>query len=309
MTKRKKISTTPKQQGVSAQQKFEINQRVRHPEAANDRRQQQEHSGNDQPDDGAGVQPIQPLTLIEGDIQQRETEAGIEETSPVRFRLSFFRLWQRLPRDAEVNQHHHDRREHRAVPEDPAPGQVVHVPGFERGCDVGCEDDVHGVHRDPQQHIAHGQVAQNERKRERVEGASRQACEHQQDQHDRKVGSEWKQHADDREYRCAGQQNSPRAEQTAEVDRERADKHQRGIERRAQPRGLIHAKMQSAAQVRQTDTEQPSGAGCDHRAKQDPKDAQHRMGCDDRGADGVARRIGAEHSRLRPSFAVRFPEA
>jgi len=125
--------------------------RVWQAQVANEGRQQQKESGNDQRNDRRGVHPIQPLPLRERYIEQRKPEAHVEKSLPARFGLSLLGFWKRLPRDAKVNQHHHDWCEYRGVPEDPMPCQVIHVPGFEGSCDVQRNDNIHGVHGDPKQ--------------------------------------------------------------------------------------------------------------------------------------------------------------
>ena len=196
---------------------------------------EQEDSRRRQSDDDAGVHPIQPLPLVERDIQERESKAGVEETSPIRFGLPLLGLGHGLPWDTEINQDHHHRGEHGAVPKEPVPRQVVYVPRFQRSSEVGGKQNVHGIHRDAQQHVLHGKIAQDEGQGERVKGSCCQAREHQQDEHYGKVRSKGKHYADQGKQSRACQQDAPGAEQATKIYRKGPDEHHGGIERGVDP--------------------------------------------------------------------------
>ena len=159
-----------------------------------------------------------------------------------------------------------------------------------------------GVHRDPQQHVAHGKTAQDKGKRQRIKRSCRQPGEHQQDQQHRKVRSEREQQADHGECSGTDQKNTPRAEQAAEVDRERANEHQAALNAVLIHEASSKPRCKIPAQVGQPDTDQPSGAGGDHGAEQNTEHPEHRVRGDDRcGAGGVGDgwRWRAECSRRR----------
>ena len=162
---------------------------------------------------------------------------------------------------------------------------MVYVPRFQRGSDVGGKQNVHGIHRYAQQHVLHGQVAQDERKGERIKRSGGQTGKHQQDQHDRQVGGKRKHQADEREQGGACQQNTPCAQQPAKIYRKGTDEHQGRIECGVDPRRLIRAQVQNASQVGQADAYQASGTSRNHCAQQDTGNAQHGMG----GNHGIRR--------------------
>jgi hypothetical protein len=82
--------------------------------------------------------------------------------------------------------------------------------------------NIHGVHRDAQQHVAHGKIAQDERESQRIKRSlplARRAPAAQATPDSRSKREQQAYHGE-----CCGteQQNTPRAEQAAKVHRERA---------------------------------------------------------------------------------------
>src|SRR5260370_10472776 len=116
---------------------------------------------------------------------------------------------------------------------------MVSVPAIERRRDVhrpvyeGC------VQGKCERKVSKRNVAEREREREWIERAGGQAAEKRQRNHQAvtvREGQEDKQHGD---KGGGAQQDSPRTHQTAEIHRERANKHQDGIEGTSNPCAFI----------------------------------------------------------------------
>src|SRR6266851_612345 len=138
---------------------------------------------------------------------------------------------------------------------------MVSIPAVKRRCDVhrpiykGC------VQGKCERKVSKRNIAEGERKREWIERAGSQAAEKRQCNHQAvtvRVGQEDKQRG---EEGGGCEQDPPRSNQTPEIHRERADKHQAGVEGTANPCAfvvpesvkapkIVHAKRDHAASQR-----------------------------------------------------------
>jgi len=71
----------------------------------------------------------------------------------------------------------------------------------------------------------------------------------------------------------AAEKHTTRTEKASEINRERSDKHHGRVERGVDPRCFVDAIVEGASKICQPDAEEPTGAGCDHRAEKNAGDA------------------------------------
>src|SRR5579864_7464153 len=78
------------------------------------------------------------------------------------------------------------------------------------------------------------------------------------------------------EKSCRQQQDPPRPQQTANVDSERADKHERRIEGTVEPGTVVEAYAHVALQIGKAKVEHAAGKGDEPGASDDSQDAEKR---------------------------------
>lgn len=88
-------------------------------EFANRECDQQENAAKQQRIDQPGIEPVEAVTLVQGGIEQAETQTRVDYSPPIRGLEH--RLVDRLARYAEMDADQHERRQQRRIPKDPFP--------------------------------------------------------------------------------------------------------------------------------------------------------------------------------------------
>src|SRR5260370_41534043 len=123
------------------------------------------------------------------------------------------------------------------------------MPAVERRCYVNRPIHEGWVQGKSERKVSKRNVAEGECKRERIERAGSQAAEKHQRNHQAvtvREGQEDKQHG---EEGGGCEQDPPRSHQTAEIHRERADKHQPGVEGTANPCAFVVPESLKAPEI------------------------------------------------------------
>src|SRR5260221_7220398 len=136
---------------------------------------------------------------------------------------------------------------------------MVSVPAVKRRCDVHRPIHKGRVQGKCERKVSKRNVAQRERERERIERAGGQAAEECHCNHEAvtvRKGQENKQHG---EKGGGCEQNAPRTHQTAEIHRERANKHQASVEGTANPCALVVPKSVKAPEIGHAERDHAAG--------------------------------------------------
>src|SRR6266404_1388706 len=123
------------------------------------------------------------------------------------------------------------------------------VPSVERRRDVHRPVHEGCVKRECERKVSKRDVAKRKREREWIERAGGQAAEKRQCDHQAVTVREGQEDKQRGEEGGGCEQDAPRSHQTAEIHRERADKHQSGIEGTANPRALVVPKSVKAPEI------------------------------------------------------------
>ena len=160
--------------------------------------------------DQAGVQPVEPVALVERGIDQRQPRArrltrpnksgagGAGWRGSGAARRTAGRA--AMPSASGI-----------VLPEDPAPGEVVDVPALQRGGDVERELEVQRIEGDAVGPVPRRHAAQDEAQGQRDEEARGEAAGELQRQQHRQAGRERLDERDHREGERRADQHPPRA--------------------------------------------------------------------------------------------------
>ncbi len=151
-----------------AQRDLEVEERVAGSPFMDEEGGHQQDAGEQQAPDQAGIQPVQAIALVEPGIDQGQADpAGgqAEGVDPGDVGIG------RIAGHAEPQEGEHADGQRHVLPEDPAPGEVVHIPALQRGGDVERELQVQRVERDAIGPGARRRGAQDEAEGERDEEA------------------------------------------------------------------------------------------------------------------------------------------
>jgi hypothetical protein len=147
----------------------------------------------------AGVQPVQPVALVERGVEHREAGAGVEHPPGIDTVQQF--AVDRGFRHSEVDADDHRDRENGVLPKDPAPIEMVEIPAFQRGGNVEREFEVQPIGRDAERPEFLRQALQDEADRQRNERAAAQSGDHLEDQQRSEIERERQQQRGDEEHR------------------------------------------------------------------------------------------------------------
>ena len=166
-------------------------------------------------------------------------------------------------------------------------------PAIKRGSDVDSAVDERGVQCERERKKAKRDTAKGEGQGEGVEGARSESGEDERGDEQAVVVDERQKHTEQREGGGREDKYSTRAEQSAEIDGEWADEHERDIEGAADPRAVVETDAQGAFKVggAKSSSRRPS-EGDNSRAHHDAENAEERTvaraGRDRRGKVALA---------------------
>ena len=138
-----------------------------------EKRHEQQAAGQQQAPHHSRVQPVEPIALIEGGIDQGEPAPTRDEAEYIGWRPRR----DRLAGNAAMQAQRHDQRERHVLPEDPPPGMVLDVPALERSRYVERQLEIERIDRDAECPILRRHVEQDETQGERNEESRCQSAE------------------------------------------------------------------------------------------------------------------------------------
>ena len=141
-----------------------------------------EHAaGKQEPGHHPGIEPVEPVALIEAGIDEAEADTRIDDAGPIGPPQQI--AVDRPVRHRDGGEQHHHRRQRRVLPEDPFPMPGLRIPPLDRAGDILRKDEAERVGGDAPDPPLRGQAAQDEAECRGNEGADREpADELQRDQ-------------------------------------------------------------------------------------------------------------------------------
>ncbi len=121
----------------------------------------------------SGAPPVEPFPLFDRAIQHCAIPA-LPYRNPAKLGAGRPSLRGRSCGYPVIDAEHHQRRDHRRIPEHPVPGEMISVPAVERWRDVHCSVHERRVERDRERKEPQRNISQREGEGERIERAGRQ---------------------------------------------------------------------------------------------------------------------------------------
>jgi hypothetical protein len=200
-------------------------------------------------------EPIQPVALIEAGVDQGKAGAQEQHASPIG-------VGEQLAIDAfagraQPYQQRHEHGDHRVLPIEPLPAEVLHVEAHERHADVVREGQSEGVGREAGNPPPHRQIVKDDHDRRRDEDAQQQSMNEVQGQEQLVIANEGNDDRRDGIDQGRPNEHTAHAKCRGEQGNCRGDENLRRGRRRAQPGPLVEGQPEGASEIRQAYREQP----------------------------------------------------
>src|SRR5260221_10469017 len=107
-----------------------MNERYRHDRLVDDEGDDEQGTAGEQTADGAGIEPIEAVALVEPRIDEGEAETDEDDAAPIR--AAEQDAVDRPTRPAQPDEQEHGRRQRPVLPENPLPATPLRGPGLRR---------------------------------------------------------------------------------------------------------------------------------------------------------------------------------
>src|SRR4029077_810896 len=142
----KKRNKKQQQRHITTDCETQIDPRPRMPKLMYNEGYEQQNPAEQQCIDQSGIEPVEPVALVESGIKQAEADTGIEYSCPIRVLQEL--AVDGLTSHAEMNTDEHQRRQQCGIPEYPLPRPMVVEPSFDRSRDVERQLEIERIGRD-----------------------------------------------------------------------------------------------------------------------------------------------------------------
>ena len=267
-------------------------------ELIDDEGRTQEGAADQQRRDGPGSQPVETIALIEPGIDHGQAGAEQQHAAPVGIPQHL--AVDRFMRRAEIDHQPHQRRDHRTLPVQPLPSQMIDIKADQRGAGIEREADPDRIDRNRRQPPGSRQVAEDDHQRRGHEGAEQHAVDDAERDQRREIAHERDHQRDHRIDEARNGEHAAQPERGRKPRHRRRDEDLRADRRRRQPGALVETEREGAAQIRQADRCQAAVEIGEKRAEQHGADGEQRLRRDAAARERPLPAVATFRHRMRP---------